>query len=161
MKHIYKRVDEILSSNIEFNKNAMISMQALGFNGFKRMHRVLSKNYLCLQIELANDLFDKYRAKEGFANTPITYCPSTMREHLATWDSRLEADLKALGELNKEHFNMIGITNSVIEKAISCLRHKHVKVYRWYKRFEETTWSAHDMHTVDQYLHDKYKSIEG
>lgn len=154
MHELFKKIDAILDEHLLLNKKAMISCQSLGFNGFKRLHRMNTKRFLCWQLKSANMLFDRYRV-------PLhEYSSMDLKEHLATWDKKLEEDIKILGQLNKEYLEKSGVENCVIKDALNLLVKNHEKTGRWYKRFEETDWLSHDMHVVDDRLHDKFKKEE-
>jgi len=163
MVELYKKINGVFQEHASINKKAMACCQSFGYNGFKRMHRCLAKEFFCFQIELSNELFDKYRIKfdESAMEPHIAYNPMSLKEHLSQWDTKLANSIKVLGDLNKEYFNAAGVDCKLVEKALCCLVKKYKKAGRWYKRFEETGWLAHDMHYVDDRLHDKYKDIEG
>lgn len=161
MQNLYKHIGTILHEHIQINEQAMVACQDMGYNGFKRMHRCLAKELFCLEIELANDLRDKYRMRFEFDNTPVMYNPMSLKDHLAMWDSKLDQAIKALAELNKEHFQKCGTTNCVIDKVFACFVKKYEKTGRWYKRFEDGQWLVHDCHIIDDNLHSRYKEIEG
>lgn len=160
MNEIYSKAAIIMNEHMQLNKKAMISMQSIGYNGFKRLHRCNAKEFLCWEIALANSLFDKYREKLNYTPLVVDYAPITLKDHLASWDAKLEESIKQLGNLNKEHFEKSGKTSCTIEEALGCMLKNYEKTGRWYKRFAETDWLAHDQHVLDDALHAKYKAIE-
>lgn len=157
MQELYAKVEAILDEHQQISEQAMIAMQALGYNGFKRLHRCDAKKYECLRLKLANGLFDKYRTKLKFKCSHVEYEPVSLRDHLATWDMKLEQSIKELAKLSKEFFDATGTINPVIKKALCLMTHHFEKTGRWYARFEDTNWLAHDVHVLDDRVHDKYK----
>jgi len=161
MREIYNDIASVLCEHKHINENAMAICQSLGYNGFKRMHRCLSKDLYCLEIDLVNNYFDKYRDVFTIPHTDVNYAPKSLEQHLEWWDKKLLDGIQRLGEANKKHFDKLGVGNCVIKKALKCMLHDYEKCGRWYKRFVETGWLAHDMHVLDDRLHDKYKAKEG
>ena len=85
----------------------------------------------------------------------------SLKEHLAAWDSELDHCTIALIDLSKQFFDKTGLINCYVKKALCHVRKDREKIRRWYARFTESNWSAHDMHYVDDALHSKEKSKEG
>ena len=125
-----------------------------------RIPMLIPKEFYCAEIELINDHYDKYRTVFSIPYTEVRYEPKNLQSHLMDWDGKLKEGIKKLGELNKAHFEKIGVDNKVICKVLKCMLHNYEKVGRWYKRFEESGWLTHDMHCVDDRLHDKIKAKE-
>lgn len=161
MLDLYSRIDAILYEHKCINKKAMALSHSLGYNGFKRMHRKDSKKYFKWCVDLENELFDKYRTKMTYTHRDYAYNPSTLKDHLANWDSKLIEAITELGKINKEHIDRTGVSNCIIEKALCKMIKRYEKTGRWYKRFEEGGWLAFDQHAVDDYIHKKFKKKEG
>jgi len=160
IEQIYKNVDTIILSHLMVSDSAMQYTQALGYNGFKRMHKCLTKELLCKHIELETCYFDIY---QKVLNAPVdtpTYNPTTLKSHLEKWKELLARHIQELGELNQEHFDVVGVTNHIIEDLIHCFIKKLEKVNRYIKRFNESDWNSMDCHMVDDCLHKKYKKME-
>ncbi|MEG1506720.1 MAG: hypothetical protein RR478_04395 [Bacilli bacterium] len=157
---IYQEVDKIILKNLMINDDAMKICQSIGLNGFKRLHRCNIKNLLCKHLKLENNMYDKYRKVLETDILGSKYKIASIKEHLYTWKNSLSEDVKKLGELNKEHFNCVGVENCVIKETIEDMLHDYEKTCRWYCRFEETQWNLHDIHYLDDNLHQKYKELE-
>lgn len=160
MHELYGKIDTILHKMQCVNEQAMIICQSLGYNGFKRMHRCDAKEIYCERMELACELFDKYQEKMVMSSYSHMYSPINLKDHIMKWDHELEYAISELGMLNKMHFEKAGVEHCVITDAICLVMKRHEKTKRWWKRFEEGGWSAHDMHMVDDCLHKKFKKAE-
>lgn len=161
IEQIYKNVDNILIEHIMLNDDAMKYMQSYGFNGFKRLHRYLEKELVCLHQQLENCFYDKYQKVLTTTNlSTSSYQPLDLKSHLEKWGNQLNRAIQELGELNQAHFDAVGITNNIIEDTICIFLKKHEKVSRWIKRFNESNWNSLDCHIVDDRLHEKMKKKE-
>ena len=161
MQDFYKKVYAIFCDHTILNKRAMTACQSMGYNGFKRMHRILNKEFNCLENELLNECFDKYRKVLEFEVRDYSYRPTSLKDHLAEWDAKLERDISELGKLNKEYFEKTGVECGLVKKALACMIKRYEKTGRWYRRFDEGGWLVHDCHVLDDRLHEKHKAEEG
>ena len=160
IEQIYKNVDNIILTHLMINDKAMKHCQSLGYNGFKRLHKYETKYLLCLHQKLETCYFDKYqKVLDTNIDIPI-YNPIDLKEHLEKWKELLNRSIQELGELNQEHFDVIGITNGIIEDLICCFMKKYEKVNRWIARFNESMWNSIECHYVDDCLHKKMKEKE-
>lgn len=157
---IYKEIDRIIVNHLMINDNSMKLCQSWGYNGFKRLHRVNSKNLLSEHLKLENCMFDKYRKVLEINNISTDYSPTNLKYHLSKLKDIYYDDIIKIGKLNHEHIKLIGVSNSVAENILKYLNHDYEKVCRWYQRFEENGWNYVDMHLVDDRLHEKIKKIE-
>ena len=140
MEELYKKIDNVFLTHVLLYEKAMKACQAMGYNGFKRMYRILSKKYWCDHIGLANELYDKYRMVLDTNMTDFNYKPSSLKEHLTYMDSKLKSDIAELGRYNKAYFEETGVECGAIKDAVSCMVHDFEKTGRWIKRFDETQW---------------------
>lgn len=157
---LYESICKILSVHCKLNKIAMSKMQIMGYNGFKRWHRYRSRQFFELKLCLANELYDKFRIAPNFKDYELTYSPSSVEEHLRSWDKALLDAIQELGTLNKEYYQLAGVNCCVIENAMHKIVRDYEKVGRLLKRFTESDWLTLDMHIVDDKLHEKYKEKE-
>lgn len=157
---LYESVSKVLDTHCKLNYCAMTSMHSMGYNGFKRWHRYRSNQFHNLKLCLANELYDKFRIKAEFKSYELTYSPTSMEEHLKSWDKAILDSIQELGTLNKEYYQETGMEC----KVIKCTLHKMVKDYekigRYLKRFTESDWLTLDMHIVDEKIHEHYKCKE-
>ena len=160
IEQIYRNVDTIILTHLMVSDNAMQYMQALGYNGFKRYHRYFTKELLCKHINLEVCYYDRYqKVLKAPVDAPI-YEPTTLKIHLEKWKELLARHIQELGELNQEHFDVVGITNNVIEELVCCFMKKLEKVNKWIMRFNESNWNSMECHYVDDCLHKKMKEKE-
>ena len=157
---IYQNVDKIVLKHIMFYDDVMTYSQSFGYNGFKRMFRVLEKQMLCWHIQLKNDFFDYYRSILKAPAAPNTLTFNNIKTLLEGYRNILAEDISALAKLGKEHIEETGIECAVIRDIIICLKHKWNKISRWISRFNETNWNTIEIHIVDDYLHTKMEEEE-
>lgn len=159
MEELLECIDEVLLFNLKLNDKAMKHCHAMGFNGFKRMHRWNAKKFLCWHIDMENEAYDKHRMTLETKMEDFDYAPADIMTHLQKWDMKLAEDIKALAHYNNLYRDEAGKDNCVIDAALACMMKNYEKAGRWSKRFMETK-SAHDMHELDDALHAKYKKKE-
>lgn len=157
---IYERINKVLSVHCKLNKLAMTATQSLGYNGFKRWHRCRSRKFFELKICLANELFDKFRIVANFKDYEVNYSPASIEEHLKSWESAIMEAIQELGTINKDYFELTGISCGMVERAMCKMVRDYEKIGRLIKRFTESDWLTLDMHIVDDKLHEKYKAKE-
>lgn len=159
MGELLECIDEILLSNLMFNDKSMKHCHAMGLNGFKRMHRVNTRKFLCWHIDLENEAYDKYRMTLETKMPDFDYSISDIVSHFQKWEMELGEDIKALGHYNNLFRNWSGKDNCVVDEAMGLMCHDYEKAGRWHKRFMETK-SMHDIHDLDDSIHAKYKAME-
>lgn len=157
---VYERLWKVVSVHCKLNETAMIITQSMGYNGFKRWHRVNARKMFALRTCLANDLFDKFRIPAEIKDFEISYSPKSMEEHLKSWEKAVLEAIEETGAINREYFGLTGASCDVAERIIGELTHDFEKIGRYIRRFTESEWLTLDMHTVDDRLHDKYKDKE-
>ena len=160
IEEVYKSADKIILKHLMLNDDAMKTLQSLGYNGFKRMHRVNTRCLLEKHIELENNMFDKYRKVLNVNVDFKSYKPINIKSHLESWMQTLDEDIKLIGNLNYMHMQLVGVSNSTIEDVLKQFLYDYEKVCRWYERFNETNWNPVEMHIVDDALHEKIKKYE-
>ena len=160
IEEIYKRADNLIITHLMVNDDAMKITQSIGYNGFKRMHRYMAKELMCKHQYLNCIYFDRFRKTFETDISIPTYKPVSFKDHLEKWKALLESGIQELGELNQEHFDLIGVTSEPIECVMNLFVKKLEKVNRWIMRFNESNWNSMDLHCVDDYIHKKYKEME-
>lgn len=111
-------------------------------------------------MKLANDIFDRFRIKADFKDYELNYFPSTLEEHLRSWQKALLDGIQELGTLGKLFYDQTGTGCEVIDCAMKKMSKDFEKVSRLLKRFTESDWLTLDMHIVDDKLHKKFKLKE-
>jgi len=159
MGELLECIDEIMLFHTMFNDKSMKHLHAMGFNGYKRLHRVNTKKFLCWHIDLENEAYDKYRMTLETKISDFDYKPNDLISHLQKWETKLGEDIKELAHYNNQYREWTGKDNCVVDSALGCMVKNYEKSGRWYKRFMETK-SMHDQHSMDDKIHEKYKAIE-
>lgn len=159
MGELLECIDEIMLRNLIYNDKAMKYCHAIGFNGFKRMHRWNTKKFLCWHIDLENEAYNKYRMTLETQMQDFEYNPSDIISHFQKWDMKLGEDIKALGHYNNLYRDWAGKDNCIVDEVMALMCKNYEKAGRWHKRFTETK-SMHDMHDLDDSIHAKYKAME-
>ena len=159
LKEIYNKIYDILEHHIQLNKEAMCSLQALGFNGFKKLHKCFAEHLFCNELKLISVLYKISKEKVNIkprTGIHLEYSPMSLKEHLIKWNAEIETAIQELGELNKEHFNSVGYSNDIIECLINDLLDYHCKIQCWYQRGETSDWLAHDLFVIDAGIKEEY-----
>ena len=81
--------------------------------------------------------FDKFRKTFETDISIPTYKPVSFKDHLEKWKNLLENSIQELGELNQEHFDLVGVTCETIECVMQLFVKKLEKVNRWIMSFNE------------------------
>lgn len=157
---IYEKTHKILTIHCKLNKMAMNFCQSMSYNGFKRLHRIRGREFFELDVCLANELFDRFRIKADFKAYELNYSPSSMEEHLKSWDKALSDAVVELGDLNKRYYEQTGTDCKVIGCALHRMIRDYEKTGRFLKRFNGSDWLTLDMHIVDDNIHRKCKKKE-
>lgn len=159
-KEIFEAIDNIVLRELMTCDDMMKYAQSYGYNGFKRMFRVLSKEFYCWHIELENNYFDYFR---DILNTKVEVNSISLvgiKTIIEMSRNMFKDDITRLGDLNKRYYELNGVECSVIKNIIDCLLHKFEKTSRWLERFNESNWNVIDIHLVDDRLHEKIKKYE-
>lgn len=157
---LFESTDKILAVHCKLNEIAMTITQSIGYNGFKRWHRYRSKEFLELKFALENLLFDEFRITPTIKEYELTYSPSSLEEHLRSWDSALSESIENLGSISNEYYETVGRDCKPIEKAIKIMVKDKEKIGKYIERFTQSDWLTLDMHIVDDKIHKKYKEKE-
>lgn len=157
---LYSNIMNLLKENEQINETAMVLLQSMGYNGFKRWHRYRSRQFHEYVIRLNNELFDRFHKTLKMEPVSVTYTPASMNSHLMSWKEKLDESMQKLSTYSKEYFDLVGMENKVVRCAMHTLARDYEKVCRYYERFAEGDWLAHDMHVVDDMIHYRYKKKE-
>ena len=157
---ILEKTDTILLTHLMLNDEAMKVCHFIGYNGFKRMHRWNAKCFLGLHLMIENLATDRHKMLLDAHVGGLTYRPAGLKDHFVKWGAKLEEDIYMLGQLNNAYCNHTGSGCCIIEKAITKMAKNNEKTTRWIKRFDESNWNPHDLHSLDDDVHLKYKAIE-
>ena len=157
---LFESADKLLSVHCKLNEIAMGITQSIGYNGFKRWHRYRSKEFHKLKLKMENILIDEFRITPTVKEYELTYTPSSLEEHLRSWESALLDGVENVGNLYKQYYDTVGRCNKPLEEFSKILITDYKKVGRLITRFTESDWLAIDMHMVDDNLHRKYKELE-
>ena len=160
LQSILERVGAILLTHLMVNDDAMKATQFLGYNGFKRLHRMNVRFFTDMHMDIENMAFDKHRMLLDAKVGNVSYSPVNMKDHLMKWDDLLGQNLKELGQLQNAYRDHTGNDCCIIKNTMARMGKHYEKTGRWIKRFNESNFSSHDLHEVDDRLHKKLKLIE-
>lgn len=160
IEEIYQNVDSIMIRHMMINNDAMKITQSWNLNGFKRWHRCLQRFFMENSICLENKMFDYYRKILKVDVSVVTYNPADIQSHLMSWKNTIDTDLQILGNLNKEHFNAVGVENEIIKCVIKKLIKIQEKLNRYIEKFNKTNWDWQYLYLCDSELHSKMKEKE-
>ena len=157
---ILSDISDICLKHIMFNSDSISVCQKLNYQGFKRLHRHLSKKFHCMFLTLLNDSINNFDVVPQNHSEFIRYNSSSLKEHLNNRYELLLNDIKILGQLSKEFFEMAGFVNCTIKEMLDCMFRSLSKTKRAIKRFDDNNWLQHDIYVYDNYLHKKIKKKE-
>ena len=157
---LYSDVIKLLKENEEINEIAMMLLQSMGYNGFKRWHRYRTRQFHECILRLHNELFDRFHKTVRIEEKPLAYAPASMNAHLMSWKERLADSMEKLGMYAREYINITGMESDIMCHAMHLMARDYEKVCRYYERFAEGDWLAHDMHVVDDMIHYRFKKKE-
>jgi len=160
VRDVYSRLYNILCIHTKLNILSMSALQSMGYNGFKRWHRCRVRDFMELKLKLRCEMYDKFRIKPSFNDVEVNYDPTSMEEHLKSWDKALLDGIQELGNISKEFYQIAGISCEIAKCAMHKMMKDYEKVGRYHKRFTESDWLTLDMHIIDDSLHCKYKAKE-
>lgn len=160
MREIYNAIEKMLDTHIQVNEQAMNVCHSIGYNGFKRLHRLDAKQFACWRLELMNEMYDKHRTVLTPVRETVKYAPASLKEHLASWDDLLEKSIQELVSLHKDYVSNAGCESKLVKRLLKHFMKRYEKTGRWYARFEETSWLAHDCHVLDDRIHSRCKEVE-
>ena len=157
---ILEHVRAIMLTHLMVNDDAMKATHALGYNGWKRMHRTNVRCFTDLHMGIENIAMDKHRIMLDAKVGAVSYKPANMKDHLMKWDDLMGQNLQELGQLQNAYRDHTGGGCCIITMAMKRMGKQYEKTGRWIKRFNESSWGSHDLHEVDDRLHNKLKLLE-
>lgn len=159
IEEVYKGIDKVILDVLMYNDDLMKISQSLSFNGFKRFFRYSTKKLLKEHLYLENSMFDKYRKILNVDVKSEKVSANSIKEVLYIAKIKLERAITELGNLNKEHFNLVGFENDVAQCVLKLFLHDYEKMCRYCYQLD-TTNDVNYMRIVDMKLHEKYKKME-
>lgn len=163
IQQILNDISNIACKYACLHKKAMALCQKWSFNGFKRYHRIKSKEFYNIVLKLENKAYDFYGIELGSDNTTPLYEPANILSHFQLWISIVESDLKMIGNLNKEFYDVTGFEAPHVD-CMKCIFLKEIeKNKRRLARFKQIGTEAtalHDLHRQDDAIHEKMKEKE-
>lgn len=139
---------------------AMVACQGFNAQGYKRLHRLGSKKYHHINLLIDNYMLDNSMKLD---NEPITskYVPSSFKNHMETYFSKMERFMERLNALNAQIVAKTGIPFCYGKDIFDCLYYHIHKYRRSMQIFNDVNWSAQVIYWWDKKLHDKLKKKEG
>lgn len=156
MQEVYSKVLETLCEHREFNVQSMAAMQSMGLHGFAALHRCRVEQIQAMELDLIVECFDMTRTKVDFPDIDLEYDPRSIKSHLMEWDQKLDQGILELGKLQVLSMSEKGIYSLIIPAVTALFASDYADTGRWYSRFEDVDWLAHDIHVVDDQIYYTY-----
>ena len=160
LKEYFKKLGNICLKHLMLSSDSYVRMIELNMNGFKRLHRYLSKKYHNLYLKLQKEMFEYIDEIESGANEYKKYIPKNIKEHLISWNQEINNDLNTVGELIKNIFNEGGFIPCTARELQKILYHNIIKNKRAIQQFTDCDWDYEIIYEYDYRLHHKMKEIE-
>lgn len=157
---LFNELGDICLYELMLSSDAYVRMIELNMQGFKRLHRHLSKKFHNLYLDIQRESLERF--KKGFKSDLRykEYHPDDIKEHLESWNKVLEEHLKRVGEIIKEIFDRCGYIPCVAKELQCLLYHNLIKNDRAIKKLSDCNWDINAIYKHDIYLHNKMKDIE-
>lgn len=157
---IEKRLLDLVCKLVKMNEAAACSCQKLCFNGFKRWHKCYIKNLEKIKAKIRDCVYEQYDIELYPEYPRVDYNPQGIIYHFTMFLDHIEKDIVELGEINKDYYNVSGF-----HSKYSCRVHKILKeqvkkcrkMINRYKNFSSEATALHDLHMVDDRIHEKLK----
>lgn len=156
-EELYGRLANICLKHLMFSSDAYVCMIKLNLHGYKRLHRVLAKEFYDIYLELQNDIVEMYHKVLPVEQDFEPYTTDSIKEHLYHWNKEAQEDLKDVGIIIKDIFEQDGYIPCVAQKVQKMLYRNIIKNERAIQKFEDCDWSNEVIYIHDKYLHDKMK----
>jgi hypothetical protein len=163
IQQILKDIADVATKYANLHMQAMSWCQMWVFNGHKRYHRCKSKEFYNIVLKLKNKSYDYFGVDIRPENSTLSYEPSNILAHFQMWLTSLETDLKLIGNLNKEFFELTGFDAPHVDCMKKIFLKEIEKCKRKITRFKQIGSEAvalHDLHMQDDRLHERMKEVE-
>lgn len=157
---LLNELGDICLEELMLSSDAYVCMMKLNMQGYKRLHRYLSKEFQDLYLELQRETFEKYYKMQPSKINYETYKADNIKTHLENWNEIMEKHLKRIGEIIKMIFENDGYIPCVASKIQKILYRNIVKNTRALQKFADCDWSYEIIYKHDYYLHEKMKKEE-
>lgn len=155
-----ERLSEICLDELMFSSDAYICMISMNMQGYKRLHRHISKKLYSLYLDIQKDAIEKYNEPINTESEYRKYYTEDLKTHLEEWNIKLESDLKEVGQIIRTIFEENGYIYCTAQKIQKILYKNLIKNERALKKFEDCGYNHDIIYMHDKYLHDKIKIIE-
>lgn len=159
-KDAVERLSEICLDELMFSSDAYICMIAMNLQGYKRLHRYISKKLYCLYLDIQKDAIEDFGEPVNSESRYNKYYTDDIKTHLHEWNEKLENHLKEIGNIIKVIFEENGYIYCTAQKLQKILYKNLIKNERALKKFEDCGYSYEIIYNHDKYLHDKVKAKE-
>ena len=159
-EELYSHLANICLEEIMFSSDAYVCMINLNLHGYKRLHRMQSKKFYNLYLELQNDIVEMYHKILPTEQEFERYKVDNLKNHLYHWNKRNQINLKSVGEIIKNIFEKNGYIPCVAQKMQKIIYRNLIKNERAIQKFEDCDWSNEVIYIHDKYIHDKVKNDE-
>ena len=159
-ENLLNELGDICLEQLMLSSDAYVCMMKLNMQGYKRLHRYLSKEFQDLYLDLQKETFEKYYKIKPSRINYQTYKVDNIKDHLEYWNESSEKHLKRVGEIIKIIFENEGYIPCVAQKMQKILYRNIVKNTRALQKFSDCEWSYEIIYKHDHYLHEKMKKEE-
>lgn len=159
-KELLAELANICLEQLMLSSDAYVCMIKMNMQGYKRLHRYLSKKFQCLYLDLQNEYLEKYKETAPTNIEFNEYHPETLKEHLESWNEILNIKIKRVGEIIREIFEKEGYICCIAQEMQKIFYKNIIKNERALKKFEDCGWDYKTIYNHDKYIHEKMKLID-
>lgn len=159
-KYMMAELANICLEELMFSSDSYVCMMGMNMQGYKRLHRYISKIFYDLYLEFQKEAVENFDEAIEVETDFSKYKSKDLKSHLETWNGLLEKHLKKAGEAVKAIFEEHGYISCTAQKLQKILYHNLLKNERALKKFEDSDYSPIVIYEHDRYLHEKIKAKE-
>lgn len=159
-EELLKELADICLEQLMLNSDAYICSIETNMQGYKRLHRYLSKKFHDLYLKIQKEAVERYGRVIPSDIEFSVYKPKNMKNHLNQWNSKIEEHLKHVGLIIKGIFEADGYICCTAQEIQKCLFKHYIKNERAIHKFEDCDWSYEVIYEHDEKLHRKMKDKE-
>lgn len=159
-EELLKELADICLEQIMLNSDAYICSMEINMQGYKRLHRYLSKKFHDLYLKIQKEAVERYGRVIPSQVEFAVYKPKNIKNHLLQWNSKIEEHLKEVGIIIKGIFEADGYLSCTAQEIQRCLFKHYIKNERAIHKFEDCEWSYEVIYEHDKHLCKKMKEKE-
>jgi hypothetical protein len=160
VEELFNRLGDICLEELMLSSDAYVCMIELNLQGYKRLHRHLSKEFYTLYLDLQKESFEHTNKTVSIDGNFKKYKPRSIKEHLEDWTEILEGHLKEVGYIIKSIFEAKGFIPCVAQELQRIFYRNIIKNERTMKMFEDCDYNPEIIYKKDFKLHKRMRKIE-